>query len=135
MRVIDRILEYLKYRNLSPHAFEKACGIANGYLKKQTKGKGTIGSETLEKITSLYRDLSLTWLITGNGTMLIKDYTETADEPKLLSEPELTYSSTGTIAVLKEKIAMLEKSLADKEKIIALLEARCREAGLLQPDH
>lgn len=123
MRVIDRIIEYLNYRNISPHAFEKACGIANGYLKKQAKGRGTIGSEILEKISLIYSDLSLTWLITGHGTMIKKDYPKADDVPGILAEPQAHYETAGAVAILREKILMLENSLADKEKIIALLEA------------
>ena len=124
MRVIDRLFEYLKHHNLTPHNLERACGIANGYLKKQLRGKGTIGLEILEKITNKHRDLSLMWLITGKGTMLTDNYSQ----PDLkLQEDKPSYTSPDpTIEILREKIAILEKSLADKEKIIRLLEARIR---------
>lgn len=62
------------------------------------------------------------WLITGKGKMLNGDY----EQPDLrLQEEAHSYSSAEhTIALLREKIEILEKSLADKEKIIRLLEAR-----------
>jgi hypothetical protein len=124
VRVIDRLFEYLRHHNLTPYNFERACGIANGYLKKQLKGKGTIGSEILEKITHKYRDVSLTWLVTGKGKMLGDAY----EQPDLrVEEDSLSYTSAEhTIALLHQKIEILEKSLADKEKIIKLLEARIR---------
>jgi hypothetical protein len=52
MRVIDRLQEYLTRKNISPYNFEKNCGIANGYLSKQMKGKGSIGSEIINNLTS-----------------------------------------------------------------------------------
>jgi hypothetical protein len=123
LRVIDRIFEYLKHHNLTPYTFERACGIANGYLKKQTKGKGTIGSEILEKITAKYKDISLTWLVTGKGSMLIDMNYKPGEETGNWSEDEPAYSShEQTIKLLREKILILENSLADKEKIIRLLE-------------
>ena len=124
MTSINRLFEYLKHMNISAYNFERTCGIANGYLKKQSKGKGTIGSEILEKIASQYSDLSLTWLITGKGSMLKKGHQYEQSPYQSLSEPEVLYSSEQAIKALKEKIAILENTIADKEKIIFLLEQR-----------
>lgn len=124
MRSIDRLFEYIKHVDTSPYNFEKTCSIANGYLKKQTKGKGTIGSEILEKISSQYSDLSLTWLVTGKGKMLKTGYSPALYPSQLLAEPEADYGAQQTIKTLQEKIRILENIIADKEKIIALLEAR-----------
>jgi hypothetical protein len=123
MRAIDRLFEYLKHIDISAYNFERTCSIANGYLKKQTKGKGTIGSEILEKIAAKYTDLSLTWLITGQGKMLKDGYSSAPSSSQLLAEPEVIYAEQ-TIKSLKEKIIILENTIADKEKIISLLEAR-----------
>lgn len=124
MRLIDRIFAYLENKRISPYAFERECGIANGYLQKQKKGKGTIGSEILEKISEKHKELSLSWLITGKGKML-EDHDYVRTEPASLSETAPEYvSSEATIRNLREKISILEKSLADKEKIITLLENR-----------
>jgi hypothetical protein len=96
--------------------------MSNGYLKKQIKGKGSIGSDIIEKIVSKYSDISLIWLLTGKGKML----NDTYSKPDLqVKEDANSYSSQEhTISILREKVAFLEKSLADKEKIIRLLEAQ-----------
>lgn len=124
LTVIDRIFEYMKYCRLSAYNFEKTCGIANGYLKKQAKGKGTIGSEILEKILDKYRDLSLSWLITGKGNMLLETYSDEESGPSVLAEPEAQYVTQNTIQLLKDKITILENTIADKDKIISLLERK-----------
>ncbi len=123
MRSIDRLFEYLRHINISAYNFERTCSIANGYLKKQTKGKGTIGSEILEKIASQFSDLSLTWVITGKGKMLKDGYESSPYLSPILSEPDVSYGTGQTIKSLKEKIAILENTIADKEKIISLLES------------
>lgn len=119
---------YLRHSNLTPHAFEKGCGIANGYLKKQMKGKGTIGSEILDKILATHKSLSLSWLITGKGAMLTDVYSETDNPASLINDNESVYnnSSAEIIKLLREKIAVLENALADKEKIIRMLEEKIR---------
>lgn len=123
MRLIDRIFEYLHHHHLTPYSFERNCGIANGYLKKQTKGKGTVGSEILEKMCEKYKDLNVTWLLTGKGKMLMDDtYPPSGLLPGNWSEDEQSYSTQDTIKSLKERVNTLESALADKEKIIRLLE-------------
>ena len=125
MRVIDRIFEYLRHHHLTTYTFERACGIANGYLKKQMKGKGTVGSEILEKIIDQYKDLSLTWLLTGKGEMIVASNYNKEIESGNLSEEQPAYpSQEQIIKLLREKINILQNSIADKEKIIGLLEKR-----------
>jgi hypothetical protein len=123
MRVIERLLAYLNHHRLTPYTFERTCNIGNGYLRKQEKGKGTIGSDTLQKIGSVYKDLNLSWLLTGVGNMIIDGtYPRTLD-PGNWSEAEQAYASQEqTIKLLKDRISSLENALADKEKIISLLE-------------
>ena len=121
LRIIDRLYKYLESNHITPHAFERTCGVANGYLKKQLKGRGTIGSEIVERIIDAYKDLSLTWLITGEGKMLLAE--KMATHGQKMNEAAPDYQSHDLITrQLKEKIQILENALADKEKIIRLLE-------------
>jgi hypothetical protein len=124
MRLIDRLFEYLHHHRLTPYTFERECGVANGYLQKQKKGKGSIGSDILEKIHAKYNDLNVFWLVTGKGRMLTDSpYNSSSISANLLESPGEYQSSEQAIKQLNEKIELLEKALADKEKIIKLLEA------------
>ena len=127
MRLIERLYQYITYKELSFYAFERGCGMANGYLKKQYKGKGTVGSDMLEKIHKNYIDLSLMWLLTGEGTML-EESGESPGQPQA-DEGESGYMivKEDIITLLREQVAILEKSLADKEKIILMLEGKLRK--------
>ncbi len=129
MRVIDRIFEFIHHLGISPYAFERKCDLGNGYLKKQSRGKkGSVGSENIEKIVAQYNDLSISWLLTGNGKMLTKNYSPQADTFHSVEEPGISYTSNEQlIGHLKEKVIILENALADKEKIISLLEARLKK--------
>lgn len=89
------------------------------------KGKGTIGSEILVKINEKYKDLSLIWLITGNGRMLTNGEYPTGLPSANWSEEESGYAGyEQSNKSLRQKITILENALADKEKIIRLLEAK-----------
>jgi transcriptional regulator with XRE-family HTH domain len=130
MRVINRLQEYLTRKNISPYIFEKKCGIANGYLSKQMKGKGSIGSEIINKIKEQYKDLNITWLLTGEGQMLTSRFYVQSDQVSALAENEAVYETQQhTIKTLREKILILENALADKEKIIKLLEKQVNSSS------
>jgi hypothetical protein len=119
VRLIDRLIHYLDSKKITAYAFEKACGVANGYLGKQAKGKGSVGSDILEKISTQYPDLNLSWLITGKGKMIVptsksNDADDTASE---LKEGESVYAARDKlITLLKEQLAILESSLPAKRK-------------------
>lgn len=118
-------------KNLSAHAFERRCGIANGYLGKQLKSKGAVGSEILEKIHQQYADINLSWLLTGEGSMLLPLLKNAGDKngDQLVEEETSLYevSSKNIIALLRKQVALLEKANADKDKIITLLESALQD--------
>lgn len=120
MRIIDRLVQYLSAKKITPYSFERNCKVANGYLKKQQKGRGSIGSDILERIHGNYLDINLVWLISGEGDMLVAD--AMVLERQMLAEGKPHYTKDEHIQFLSERTALLEASLADKEKIIALLE-------------
>ncbi len=120
----------MKQKELSAYAVEHACDVSNGYLGKQLKGKGSIGSDILERIKENYPELSLIWLVTGKGQMLI-DPTLTPDAQldfELNEEQQAYFTSKDTIIeLLKTQIAQLQTAIADKDKLIALLEVKSSE--------
>ncbi|MCG2613962.1 hypothetical protein LZZ85_06705 [Terrimonas sp. NA20] len=111
MRIVDRLATYLAFKKITAYAFERSVDVANGYLKKQLKGKGSVGSEILYRIYHYYTDLDFIWLLTGEGEML-------RPEPEL---PIPHFSKDEMIEQLNERITLLETSLEDKQKIIDLL--------------
>lgn len=63
-----RLLEYLDSKGVKNAEFYRATNLSNGFLDKNNN----IGSDSIELIISKYQDLSLGWLITGEGEMLVK---------------------------------------------------------------
>jgi hypothetical protein len=122
MRIIERLTAYIEYKKIKPSVFEKKCLLANGYLKKQHKGKGSIGSEIIARIHKIYEDLNINWLMTGEGEMIDPEFEDKELKRQTLQEDKNYYTKDEMIKFLQERVALLETSLADKEKIIAMLE-------------
>jgi hypothetical protein len=132
MRLIERLQEYLIYSRISAYAFEHTCQLSNGYFGKQLKGKGSVGSDILERIKENYIDLSLIWLVTGKGSMLLSFPSKTMSNGCYdLNEEQQVYftSKDEVIKLLNKQVAKLETTIADKDRIIALLEEQIREMG------
>ncbi len=70
MKPIERISEYLKYKVIAQHQFEQSLHLSNGYIYKQLKNKGSIGSDILIRIHERYTELNILWILTGEGQML-----------------------------------------------------------------
>lgn len=71
MKAIDRLYEYFKVKAIKPTALEKAIGLSNGYLGTQKKRNADMGESVILKIIDNCRDVSLVWLLTGEGEMLM----------------------------------------------------------------
>ena len=70
MAIKERMLDFIERMNLTKKEFELASGLSNGYLNNC---KGNVGATKLEGILSAYPQLNRTWLLTGEGEMLITD--------------------------------------------------------------
>ena len=119
MKLTDRLLKYLEYKELSIHYFEMICGIGNGYFGKQHRGKGSMGSDILEKIAVHYPDLNLNWLVTGRGSMLHRPPRGVKPpEDFMLKEEQAVYNIRNKLMdVLKDQIKTLEKALPKGRKV------------------
>ncbi len=72
MNIANRIKRFINANNLSLSEFDKSIGTANGYIGKQIKSRGSVGSHIIEKIISTYPNLNVHWLMTGSGDMFYK---------------------------------------------------------------
>lgn len=68
--ILDRIKEYIDYKGITIAAFERSIGMANASFGKCLKNKRAIGTDKLEKILTIYTDISSDWLLLGIGEMI-----------------------------------------------------------------
>lgn len=64
----DRILEFINSKGISKTTFLEQTNIKRGFLDKD-KMKASVSDLFLAKILSIYPDVNLEWLITGEGEM------------------------------------------------------------------
>ena len=116
--VVERIKQIIDYKKISTRQFCIEVGVANGFLDKVKD----VGSEKLLKILNTYPELSPEWLLTGKGKMLKEE------EVKKAAPQDLPTANDEVSTLLREKAAMLEAIIKEKEekeamykeKIIAL---------------
>lgn len=61
-----RLIKYLEAKGISKYRFYEDTGLSNGYLDKA----GGLNGSSIEKISALYQDLNIEWVISGAGDML-----------------------------------------------------------------
>lgn len=130
--VLDRIKKYIDFKGVTIAAFERSIGMSNASFGKSLKNKGAIGSDKIEKILSVYPDLSPTWLLTGSGSMLLSNGSNTISgdiSNSAVSTAGPAINTVGQHSVelqtenhhLQQRISDLERLLDEKERLISIL--------------
>jgi hypothetical protein len=114
MKTIERLKKYLDFKGISMNSFDKSIEASNGYIGKQIKNSASVGSDTLQKIVSVYQDLNLQWLITGVGNMLNEN---------IVNEPSSSYNK------MCQKCNEKDLLITDLHKIVDTLTVQITEAN------
>lgn len=120
MKAINRLSQYIEAKGIIPKDFEETCDLSNGYIGKQLRVSGSIGSDIIEKIATVYPDLNVTWLITGKGYMIQK-VTKVSKEDEQANlkfeEEQAAYKAKNKAAeLIQEGLDLLNSTLKRKRK-------------------
>lgn len=74
----ERLMEFIKEKDISNRKFLLKCGLSGTYISTLT---GKPSGDTLKKIEAAYPDLNTDWLLTGEGEMLKVPATVTVYNP------------------------------------------------------
>lgn len=69
MDIKNRIKQFVASKNLSDKAFEKILGVSNGSWQKAS----TVSENVLLKFVDKFPEVSVDWLLTGEGDMIIAE--------------------------------------------------------------
>lgn len=113
------ILKYLEYKGVTPYRFYKETSITRGIL---TQNNG-ITEENLLKFVAYAQDISLTWLLTGEGSMLRSDEQPvvSSDLPEIAQDSELIVELRSHIASLNSRITEQEQYIDDLRSVVRTL--------------
>lgn len=78
MNTLERLRSYLESNGIPVGTAERACGFGNATLRNAFESGKGIGSDKIEKILSIYNDLSAEWLFRGIGRMTRGEEEETS---------------------------------------------------------
>lgn len=73
MKAIERVYQYIAKKGIKVVEFERISSLSNGYLAKMKQRNGDLGESILISILENSPDISPTWLLTGEGSMLRSD--------------------------------------------------------------
>lgn len=133
MRKIDRFLQYIKYKGITENKATRACGLAQGLLNQAKTGKSDLGDKSINKISNIYQDLNIHWLLTGEGEML-KDDTQTDETPNE-NRVDIPREAFDQISKLTETIMKLTETVLSQQKTIEALEAEIKKSRAQQEEH
>lgn len=100
--ILQRIKAYLDFKGIKIATFERSVGMSNASFGKALKNDGAIGSDKIENILSIYKDISPAWLLTGEGPMLQDSASEAASVSSASSDKESLTLSDNTGPVLMQ---------------------------------
>lgn len=75
--ISERIHTVIEYSGFTPNGFEAACGLTRGTIASLNKG---MRSDKIALISKRFPEISMTWLLTGNGEMLKKAERQSKNE-------------------------------------------------------
>ncbi len=111
--IVEKLQEYLNFKNIPVAAAEREIGLSNASLSKPFKAKTTIKTDTLEKFLFTYNDINPMWIMDQSAQMLLQS------ENGHVSEPMKVYKTKKTKEAI---IGIQEVPLYDLEATAGLQE-------------
>lgn len=84
-QIHDRIAEALRQKCISVSSFAKNAGMIQNTVNRQIKGI-SLSASVIEALAKQYPDISMEWLIRGNGPMILS---HTEPQPASIPNPPI----------------------------------------------
>ncbi|MRG45520.1 hypothetical protein GFS24_10365 [Chitinophaga sp. SYP-B3965] len=123
-------MQFLDYLGVKEGAFEKKLNFSNAYFSKTREGRGNIAQKELEKIHQFYPELSIIWLIFGEGEMILPGANKLENIAQKAHKKNIPQVVNGGIAQVNaqkgaQDLTGIEENCpvcAEKEKAVEILE-------------
>lgn len=91
MNLTDRLAQLIEHEEMSVRAFETLIGASNGLVRKAISSGSDIQSRWITAIAEKFPQLSMRWLLLGEGCMLIDgENQEKSSEIQIIHKPKTT---------------------------------------------
>lgn len=118
MNILDRINLFVQYKEITINKFEITAGLTRGSLRNI---KQSIGSEKIALIMQAYPELSIEWLILGDGDgrNMLNSSSSINEDHNIANNDisELILNLSKTISDQQGKISSLTEQLKNEEVI------------------
>ena len=113
MTVKERLTQYVEDKGLSKSEFCRRIGVSSAFISSMRR---SIQPDKIESIAFNFPDLNISWLLTGEGTML-KD----KEVSKIINTVKNVKVSEEAWNVIKKQAESLASKDRQMEELIALL--------------
>ena len=145
--IFSRIRQFVDYKGISNNEFGREIECSSGQIAQMLTYEKNFGIDKLLKIVSKYPEISLEWLLTGDGNMLKNDAKQTVrndDNTHPSSQNFVLNADNGSISgnkdntnisenqtkndfsyfldIIKEKDNQIAKSQEQIDKLIGIIE-------------
>ena len=104
----ERLRLFIENEGLSVRQFENLIGSSDGKIAKFIASNSSLKSDTLSKIMEIFPHLSITWLLTGEGDMILSspdnNQGSTKDEPRT-NQPTTCLAQAGIPLIPVDAVA------------------------------
>lgn len=98
----QNILQYIDYKGITKYRFYQLTGITRGFLDSSSGSS----EETIAKFITYFKDVNISWLLTGEGNMLKE--TESKQKLNYLKIPQKKITADPRIYEIQELATQLE---------------------------
>jgi transcriptional regulator with XRE-family HTH domain len=114
----DRVIEVRRINHLNQKEFSEITGIPRSSLSEIESGKRCPSVDLMSAITNKFKDISIDWVLTGNGEILKKSVTDIQNQKlKELDNEQLTLA----IETVEEVLEEAEKTMLPKKKALLIM--------------
>jgi predicted transcriptional regulator len=108
-------LNYLiiSHLNLNISEFESKINVGRGVIYSAIKKDRNIGLDNIQKILSFCPEVNADWLISGEGTILEKNYSlsDTKINENMIGEPNVAYSTRqDSVFILSQSVLKMTEN-------------------------
>ncbi|MBS6267603.1 MAG: XRE family transcriptional regulator [Tannerella sp.] len=115
--VKERLKAFIEYKKISIRSFENRCGLSYGYVNNM---RVSIQPAKLKSISLQFPDLNKSWLLTGEGEMLVPTEGKNVATESIGNYGSV-FKSSGIVSIPAKVWDVIEKqadSLKSKDKQI-----------------